>query len=263
MAPIFSSAPRLESGSAPMRRCSLAAAPICSDPSLTQFVLRSTGSASWLLDSFILFRMLQPSGALSASNMFNPEEEDKMFGDPDADLSDDGDNPALSCAISAQLSIVVSYFHTRELHADQSSPIQPMLPISFIAQAQSQFTTPQNLRVFPQASQNVSSTDIQLPLPCKLVRRAKPTYTDLSSASDLSSPTSHLQSPANTVRQPLIHRTNIFGPGLHDECTQSMFVPDLRYALAADISSSFYQTMNLSSPRVPQKIHARSLVHTA
>ncbi|KAF7367106.1 hypothetical protein MSAN_00970200 [Mycena sanguinolenta] len=141
----------------------------------------------------------QPSGALSASNMFNPEEEDEIFGDPDADLSDDVDDPTPSNVMIAQPLVMST------------------LPISSAAQNQSQFMTPQNLRVFPRASENMSSTDIQLPAPRRLVRRAKPTYTDLSSPHDLSSPTSHLQPPASTARQPLVHRTNIFGPGLHDD----------------------------------------------
>ncbi|KAJ7314251.1 hypothetical protein DFH08DRAFT_972992 [Mycena albidolilacea] len=67
------------------------------------------------------------------------------------------------------------------------------------------------------ATASMSSTNIELASRPRLVRRAPRTYPDMSCT--LQSDAAHAASSPTiaATRQPLIHRTNIFGPGLHND----------------------------------------------
>ncbi|KAJ6609061.1 hypothetical protein B0H10DRAFT_2226262 [Mycena sp. CBHHK59/15] len=121
---------------------------------------------------------------------FNPEEEDEQFGGdldfPDPSSLLDAPAPAL-----------------------QPPTVQP----TAIASAQTAPTqlnnTPPNLRIFPQDTANMSSTSVTVPPRRPLVRRVRPAA---AASSDPPSSESPRPSPL-----PLIRRTNIFGPGHHDD----------------------------------------------
>ncbi|KAJ6454808.1 hypothetical protein C8R45DRAFT_1111743 [Mycena sanguinolenta] len=194
----------------------------------------------WQLGQLALMNQLYafPRGLpqSTSSLAFNPEEEDELFADPDADLP--GDPTSASASVvseenNAPAAQMAPTTHNANGAEEQSVPqpgsqgvgsfttpqnlprageqSSPVAPIAGTPSTES-FMTPQNYRAFPQATANMSSTDIMLPIPRRpLVRRAGiPTYTDLSS------PSSPAPSPAPVGRQPLLHRTDIFGPGLHD-----------------------------------------------
>ncbi|KAJ7646308.1 hypothetical protein DFH06DRAFT_1332694 [Mycena polygramma] len=146
----------------------------------------------------------QPSGhqasaasahqASAAFPFLNPEEEDEMYDDPEANMSDD----------------------RRPLDGQTvQDPIIPETPTR-ITPAPQQLVTPQNLRAFPQATSRMSAAAVEVPR-APLVRRViNRTYPDMSGLSEtpaMSSPTL----AAATATRPLIHRTNIFGLGLHDD----------------------------------------------
>ncbi|KAJ7873976.1 hypothetical protein B0H13DRAFT_2348784 [Mycena leptocephala] len=138
--------------------------------------------------------------ATGAAPPFYPEEEDEIFSDPEADSA--GDGPL------------------RDGVAEESSSAAPV-PSAVVAGGDNQTATQQNLRTFPPATANMSSTNVEQ-APPRLIRRAnRPSYAGLSSPSS-SSDAVHSPAPPSTgmpgngIRQPLIHRTNIFGPGLHD-----------------------------------------------
>ncbi|KAJ6617200.1 hypothetical protein B0H10DRAFT_1948576 [Mycena sp. CBHHK59/15] len=136
--------------------------------------------ANWQLYT-IPAATVQPTGAAS---MFNPEEQDKTFTDPNTDSNDDGKDSVPRTA------------------REEPGPIAPVLPvIGAVTQDHSQFTTPQNFRTFPRATPNMSSTNIKLAPQCKLVHCTQPAYTNLSPPSNLSSPSNPLQSPAVTSQK--------------------------------------------------------------
>ncbi|KAK6988012.1 hypothetical protein R3P38DRAFT_3445288 [Favolaschia claudopus] len=128
------------------------------------------------------------------------EDQDEEFADPQADMPDDSDGGAPPFSSGG----------------GDFANTMPTLPTG-VPQTTNTFETPTNLRAFPSATANMSSTHVENNQRRPLIRRAaNPTYSDLSSPST-QMPDSESSSPivAHT-RQPLIHRTNIFGPGLHD-----------------------------------------------
>ncbi|KAF7335016.1 hypothetical protein MVEN_02251800 [Mycena venus] len=128
------------------------------------------------------------------AHSFDPEEQDEMFADPDANLPEDGTPMQRDGAGEESSSVALP----------QGAPT-----------VDNQLTTPENLRTFPQATANMSSTDVER-APPRLIRRAtRPSYPDLSSPGDSSPVPQSDRTPA--FRQPLIRRTNIFGPGFHDD----------------------------------------------
>ncbi|KAJ7483024.1 hypothetical protein B0H11DRAFT_1914764 [Mycena galericulata] len=136
---------------------------------------------------------------LEGYHQFNPEEEDEMFDDPDANLPDP--------------SALLPSTNTPQMSAIVQSTLPASVPSAVSGPANTQFTTPQNLRVFPQDTPSCQMSSISVEgAPRRLVRRAR---------SSTSSPASTMESPAASssltrARAPLVHRVNVFGPGLHD-----------------------------------------------
>ncbi|KAF7362854.1 hypothetical protein MVEN_00635200 [Mycena venus] len=129
-----------------------------------------------------------------AAHSLDPEEQDEMLADVDADLPEDG-APMQRDDAGEELSSV-------------ALP-QPLPTVD------NQLTTLQNLHTFPQTTANMSSTDVER-APPRLTRRTNRSgYSDLSSPGDSSLIPQSDRTPAR--RPPLIRRTDIFGPGFHDD----------------------------------------------
>ncbi|KAJ7198049.1 hypothetical protein B0H12DRAFT_134545 [Mycena haematopus] len=166
--------------------------------------------------------MPDTSESINAALMSDPDDMDEVYGDPDADLPDDGTAAqAIPGGEGVQLAPAPPAVSPEDGAGEHASAAAAALGPTTTGPSQDSLSTPKNLRVFPQATANMSATDIRLPPPrAALIRRvSKPTYMNSSSpnASVDSSPSlSSSTTAAPTPRQPLIYRTNIFGPGLHD-----------------------------------------------
>ncbi|KAF8207689.1 hypothetical protein K438DRAFT_1961957 [Mycena galopus ATCC 62051] len=154
--------------------------------------------------------------------MLEPDDMDEVYADGDADLPDDANGTAaqgLPDGEGEQLVPAPQVGGPQDGAVEQSS--NTLLGPSITGRGQDSPSTPKNLRIFPQATTNMSAADIQLAPPRpRLVRRVRnPNSMDLSSpgASIGSSPSVASKTTAGaTPCLPLVHRTNIFGPGLHD-----------------------------------------------
>ncbi|KAF8196304.1 hypothetical protein K438DRAFT_757568 [Mycena galopus ATCC 62051] len=156
------------------------------------------------------------SESTSDPPMPEPDDMDEVYGDPDADLLDDASGAAIPDGEGEQLARAPRVAGPQDGGGEH--PSIAVLRPTITGRGQDSLSTPKNLRIFPQATANMSATDIQLAPPrLRLVRRVG--NTDLGSPSALidSSPSvsSHITVKA-TPRLPLVYRTNIFGPGLHD-----------------------------------------------
>ncbi|KAJ6559358.1 hypothetical protein DFH09DRAFT_1279588 [Mycena vulgaris] len=188
------------------------------------------------------------------SRGFNPEEEDELFDDPDADFPDPshlltaGNAPAPLTfqAPPAILQLVVP----------------PPSAVAGTASPAPELTTPQNLRVFPQATSSMSSTSVASAPRPHLIRRVRPTSTSGSPAFLSAAGPATLPS---VPRLPLVHRTNIFGPGLHDHRQRPRESPQVVHATEKE-NQVHVLTSDDEEPAPPKKksrkeTAARSIVN--
>ncbi|KAJ7674409.1 hypothetical protein B0H17DRAFT_1207990 [Mycena rosella] len=161
---------------------------------------------------------------------FDAEEQDKMYADPHADLSDDTDDaPAPD---------------TGSTSATPFKPVPNSSGSSLSNILNNTQSTPQNLRVFPQSTANMSSTPVQALPPRILCRAFKQPTGPLTASSPTPSTSIAHSSPAQlSHRQPLLRHVNIFGPGFHDlrQRPRSPQVPR-----AADVSEKENRVHSLS-----------------
>ncbi|KAJ7440892.1 hypothetical protein FB451DRAFT_1442816 [Mycena latifolia] len=195
---------------------------------------------------------LPPGGAVPSEGTalpytFNPEEEDEMFGDPDADFPD------------PNVLLAAGNVGPTPAAAEPTLPARGPSPTG--SGTNPQLSTPQNLRVFPRATSSMSSTSVEL-APRRLIRRVWP------STSISSGPT---QSPApqpSSARLPLVRRTNIFGLGLHDDRQRPRQSPPIVQAVDKEnavhrLSSDDEEPSAPPKKKSHQEPAARSIINVA
>ncbi|KAJ7091669.1 hypothetical protein C8R44DRAFT_861043 [Mycena epipterygia] len=161
----------------------------------------------------------------AATVPFNPEEEDEMYADPEADFPDP--------------SVLLAVDQTPSTLQDNSPTLGPETIPTPVRQ---QLSTPQNLRVFPQETPSMTSTSVTLPRRT-LIRRVRPATSSIPSTQSTPS-----QAPApqpSSVRLPLIHRTNLFGPGYHEDRQRPRASPQVTHTSVAHIAHPVAQKENL------------------